>query len=411
MARPGRPASGQVLVYEGKRGTSYALRFRAHGRRWHITLGAAKDGWTQSAAEKELELTLAAVKLGVWQAPASEPVVETPREVPTFHEYATKWHQRRKGVVQARSSEWEEWALSGHLLAHLSTRRIDQLSTGDVRAYVAAKQSEGVLSARSINSTLRVLSLVCAEAVEDGYLTANPVTRARFLKAAKPARGWLEPDELAGLLDACTKRAKPLVATMALAGLRVSEAAGLRWRSVDLANGRITVEASKTDAGRRTISDLNPELIELLKLHRMESRRTGNDDLVFGTTTGREKTRSSIHRQVLKPAVEKANKTRAKVGRPPIAKASCHDLRRTFAALCFAAGASPAAVMQALGHTSAALSLEVYTKVVAGSTKGLGESMARLVRGPDWAEVGRSDDVTVASVVEADTAVTQKKAV
>jgi hypothetical protein len=50
--------------------------------------------------------------------------------------------------------------------------------------------------------------------------------------------------------------------------------------------------------------------------------------------------------------------------------------------------------MQALGHTSAALSLEVYSRVVAGSTKGLGESMARLVCGPDWARMGTNEAAT-----------------
>jgi integrase len=288
--------------------------------------------------------------------------------------------------------------------SHLATLPVDRLDPAAVRSYVAAKQAEGVLGARSINSTLRVLSLVCAEAVEDGYLAANPVTRSRFVKAAKPARGWLEPGELADLLDACTDRSRPLVGAMALAGLRVSEAAALRWRSVDLAAGRLTVEASKTDAGRRTIADVNPELIELLKLHRIQSPRTGPDDLVFGTATGREKARSSISRQVVKPALERANAARAKAGGPPIARASCHDLRRTFPALCFAAGASPAAVMQALGHTSAALSLEVYSRVVVGSTKGLGESMARLIRGPEWAQMGTNGAEADQDVAEADTA-------
>jgi integrase len=140
------------------------------------------------------------------------------------------------------------------------------------------------------------------------------------------------------------------------------------------------------------ISDLNPELVELLKVHRHGSRFTDPDDLVFATTTGREKARSSISRQALRPALERANKARAKVVRPPTARASCHDLRRTFCALAFAAGASPAAVMNALGHTSAALSLEVYGRVVAGATAGLGESMARLVQGPEWARMGTNDD-------------------
>jgi integrase len=384
-----RKATGSLVVREGVRGVSYAARVRWAGRRYFVTLGYERDGMTELVAREEFERIRAAIKLGIWKPPQPEPVIEMSREVPTL--FSSQWHAGRKGIVRPRTSEWERWALSGHLLPVLSARRVDEIDAGVVRAMVASMQTEGTLSARSINSTLRVLSLVMAAAVEDGYLEANPITRARFVKAARPARGWLEPDELADLLDACTDKSRALVATMALAGLRVSEAAGLRWRSVDLASGRLTIESSKTDTGRRVVSDLNPELIELLKVHRMGSRRTGPDDLVFGTATGREKSRSSIGRQVLKPALERANEARAKVGRPPIARATAHDLRRTFAALCFAAGASPAAVMQALGHTSAALSLEVYAKVVAGSTHGLGESMARLVRGPDWAPSGTND--------------------
>jgi hypothetical protein len=61
---------------------------------------------------------------------------------------------------------------------------LDAIDAQAIRAYVAAKQAEGTLSARSLNSTLRVLSLILGEAVEDGYLDANPVTRKRFVKAA-----------------------------------------------------------------------------------------------------------------------------------------------------------------------------------------------------------------------------------
>jgi hypothetical protein len=75
-----RPATGQVLERRGKRGKVYALRFRAYGRREYVTLGATEDGWTLKAAEEELERTLAAVKLGVWQPPKPQPIIEEPQE-------------------------------------------------------------------------------------------------------------------------------------------------------------------------------------------------------------------------------------------------------------------------------------------------------------------------------------------
>jgi integrase len=39
-------------------------------------------------------------------------------------------------------------------------------------------------------------------------------------------------------------------------------------------------------------------------------------------------------------------------------------VRRTFASLLYEAGASPADVMSQMGHTSSAVALEVYTKVM-----------------------------------------------
>jgi hypothetical protein len=57
--------------------------------------------------------------------------------------------------------------------------------------------------------------------------------------------------------------------------------------------------------------------------------------------------------------------------------------------------------MNALGHTSASLSLEVYGKVVAGATTGLGEGMARLVRGPNWAVMGSNGTGELHDVADA----------
>ena len=39
-----RPATGQVLERKGKSGTTYALRFRAYGRRQYVTLGTRDEG-------------------------------------------------------------------------------------------------------------------------------------------------------------------------------------------------------------------------------------------------------------------------------------------------------------------------------------------------------------------------------
>ena len=174
-------------------------------------------------------------------------------------------------------------------------------------------------------------------------------------------RTWLEADEASALIDAAGDH-RALIAAMVLAGPRISEATALRWRSVDLARGRLTIEASKTDAGRRVV-DLSPWLLEELKLHRAKAAYSGADDYVFATRNGTQRERSNVTRQILRPAITAANVKRAKAGLPPIGSdVTNHTLRRTFASLLYEAGAWPAYVMAQMGHTSSTLALEVYAR-------------------------------------------------
>jgi hypothetical protein len=65
--RTGRP-TGQVLK-PGKGQRSFALRVWAYGKREYLTLGRPEDGWTTQQAERELQIVLRDVDLGVWGQP------------------------------------------------------------------------------------------------------------------------------------------------------------------------------------------------------------------------------------------------------------------------------------------------------------------------------------------------------
>lgn len=91
---------------------------------------------------------------------------------------------------------------------------------------------------------------------------------------------------------------------------------------------------------------------------------------------------------VLAPTIARANKRARKAGKPEIQPGvTNHTMRRTFASLLYESGASPAYVMAQMGHESAALALEVYSKVMERK-RDTGERMDALVRGADWARMG-----------------------
>lgn len=232
-----------------------------------------------------------------------------------------------------------------------------------------------------------MLSQVCDDVVEYGYLTSNPARgRKRRLKAAKPRRTWLELDEVRAILDAAGEH-RALLATMLLGGLRVGELCALRWRSVDLARGVLLVEDGKTDASRRTV-DLSPDLLDELKAHKARSSYSEPEDIVFPTRRGTARDRSNVRTRVLKQTIARANQKLDEAGRGPVQEGiTTHTCRRTFASLLYEAGASPAYVMSQLGHTSSALALEVYAKKMERE-RDTGARMDALIRAADWAQTG-----------------------
>ena len=185
------------------------------------------------------------------------------------------------------------------------------------------------LSNRSINATIALLAQVLETAVEYEHIQFNPARgRRRRLKVAQPARTWLEPEQVKPLLSATVRglrgggtmpdhRMRTLFATGVCTGLRVGELLALRWRDVNLAQGRLTVIDSKTDAGRGREIDLWPEIREELAVYKTQARHAQPESYVFATATGKADTRSNIAKR-LKRAAERANEALADSDTPPI---------------------------------------------------------------------------------------------
>jgi integrase len=188
-----RPATGQVIVDERRRSATFGLRFRAYGKREYVTLGTAEEGWTRVKAETELQNILADVRRGIWQPPVVE-VVQAPRTMPTFHEFASEWFERQtleggqcgEGLSEAGKAALG-WVISNHLLPAFALRRLDQITVEDVDRYRLGKVREGKLSATSINKTLATLAAILESAVEYELIDRNPARgRRRRLPEQRP---------------------------------------------------------------------------------------------------------------------------------------------------------------------------------------------------------------------------------
>jgi hypothetical protein len=152
-----------VIERRRKRGRTYAIRFRAHGGRYYVTLGTSQEGWTRRKAEDELSNVMADVRRGIWQPMRQASVAPETEAPPDFHRFATDWLAKRElDGLRPRSLEYLRWALSDHLLPYFRTHQLAEITRQEVDRYAMAKAAEGRLANSSINKTLDVLGAIVA---------------------------------------------------------------------------------------------------------------------------------------------------------------------------------------------------------------------------------------------------------
>ena len=394
-----RRATGQVI--EPKEGRGWAIRFRAYGERRYVALGTAEEGWNRQRAEAELRGVLADVERGLWRPyePAEAPEIA---EAPTFHEFATDWLRDREPELRPKTIHVYRWLLSGHLLPHFAKLRLDQIGAEHVDRYKAAKLREGALGPNQINKSIGLLAMILDAAGDYGHVDAarNPARgRRRRVKRTVPKRPTVEPEQLPSLLNA-SRKLRPMLATMAGAGLRNGEVCALDWPDFDPASGTLTVGASKTAAGVRQV-DLPEALRKELTAYKLRTLYSDQGPM-FRNRKGKRQSVSNVERR-LKTAIRRANVRLEKIGLRSIDEAvTPHSLRRLYASLRFALGDDPVYVANQLGHTEPGFSMKVYASAVRRRERLIGMALREFDAALEWAAMGSGELDSVDSEPSAD---------
>ncbi|MEE6179204.1 tyrosine-type recombinase/integrase [Mycobacterium sp. 050134] len=226
------------------------------------------------------------------------------------------------------------------------------------------------LSDSTIRSTYAVLRLGLDGAVRDGLLARNPAASVQRPGVARKEAAHLDPQRVTELLAAAeSSRYHTALLLIATTGLRRGECLGLRWSDVDLdagvlrvrdtvqrIDGKLSTGEVKTDRSRRTIP-LSPAVVAMLRRHRVtqleERMRAANQwtdtGLVFTTELG-----SVVDPRNLLRVVEAAAK---RIGLEGV---GAHTLRHSAATAWLEAGVHIKQVSDLLGHSSVAITGDVY---------------------------------------------------
>jgi integrase len=279
-----------------------------------------------------------------------------------------------------------------HVRPLLGHRAAAELTLADVRRLLdelAAKR----LSSRSRSGLLGILSGLLTYGVRQGVVERNIVRdldrddRPGAQRKSEPR--YLSADELERLLAKMGDTFRPVAAVCAYAGLRLSEALGLRWRDVDLKAGTLTVSAQlgldgervplKTAASAATVPML-PVLAAELRAHRSRVAeqalsRVRPDALAFTTSRGRAHGRRNVLRAVY------AAGDAASLNRDALERVGVHDLRHSFVAVALAAGLTLPEAAALARHANPRVTAAVYAGLTEQSRDQLGAKLAEAFGG------------------------------
>lgn len=179
-----------------------------------------------------------------------------------------------------------------------------------------------------------------------------------------------------------------LILVLGFCGLRWGEVAALRVKRVDLLRKRLTVAESVTEVSGRLVWGTPkshqsrqvpiPRSVADLLFEVMAGKAA--DDLVFTTWHGKPLRNLTFRRDVFDLAAADAN----------LHHLTPHELRHTAASLAVSAGANVKAVQKMLGHSSAAMTLDVYSGLFDDDLDGVADRIdaaAERVKNVSQAEV------------------------
>ncbi|WP_275464844.1 tyrosine-type recombinase/integrase [Streptomyces noursei] len=275
-----------------------------------------------------------------------------------------------------------------YLVPMLGTKRLESLSVADVRRFL--RDVERKRSAATAKESHRVLRTALMAACREELITRNVAT---LVEPPKPESRDLSPwslDETLTFLSA--SRRDPLYAAFVIAialGFRRGEIVGLRWADVDLDRREIRVRKQRQRVGgeaydddpkgrrRRQTLPLPAICLAPLRWQRMRQadmrQRAGKEwvetGYVFTTRTGRPIEPRNLYRSFTRVAKN-----------ADLRVIRLHDARHGCATLLTAAGVAPRVVMEILGHSQIAITMNTYTHVVQDTQREAVSHMDRLLK-------------------------------
>lgn len=372
-----RRANGDGSIYKRRNGSWSAIASLPDGRRKHVY------GRTREEVRRKLSEILHALEHGTFADARGT----------TVGEFLDQW------LTEVAAPRVRAWTLAGyevHVRLHIKPAigriPLDKLTPQNVQFLLNEKLRQG-LKPRTVRYIRGTLRTALNEAQRWGLVSRNAAALVDGPRVERYVNRPLTPDEARTLLRSIKgDRLEALYSVALTMGLRQGEALGLTWEDVDLQLGyvRITKQLQrihgspklvepKTERSRRTLAMpamIARHLQEHFTRQQLErdtaSSRWREHGLVFTTPIGTPLDGTAVTKQ-FHHVLERAG----------LQQRRFHDLRHSCATLLLVQGVSPRVVMDLLGHSQIALTMNTYSHVIPDLRRDAADRIDQLLAEPD----------------------------
>lgn len=300
-------------------------------------------------------------------------------EKQTLEEFVEYWLPVKTDLKESTRTRYEN-LLKVHILPTLGKVPLTKITPQQVQRLYASRRGAEITGKHhqrvGPTTVLRVHTLlhgVLEAARRENLVAINVCDNVTAPRPARREMHTLSRDEVAAFLDAAHgERLEALFILDLATGMRQGEALALRWCDVDLNTGKVRIRATlyrrkagdfaftatKTRESDRTLL-LPPSAVEALRAHRIrqneERLRLGeiwqDNDLVFCAEDGSPLDGQSVTRYHFRRVLRRAG----------LSSMRFHELRHTYATLMNEAGMDIKKVSATLGHSTTAITADLYT--------------------------------------------------
>jgi len=256
-----------------------------------------------------------------------------------------------------------------------AVRDVSQAIANEYAAHLSAKK----LAANSFNKHIGCLELVFRIVKTAARLSENPWTAIQRKRVVHASRRELTTDELRAVCAAASGEMRLLFALGIYTGLRLGDAATLRWAEVDLP--RRIIRRIPAKIARRNPAPVSIPIHATLAAMLAEVGKPKRGEYVLPETAAQyERDNSAISKRIqehfeacgirtaktgtgfITVKNDKGEEERVSTGKRAVLEVGFHSLRHTFVSLCRESGAPLAVVEAIVGHSSPAMTRH-YTHV------------------------------------------------